>query len=78
MNCCIVSFCCIFFSICNSCGSKRSNNCVHSGASEQAVLYDPQQAESLIACGLLKRATAMTNSNSQSRCVLDINTYVGL
>ncbi|XP_055820202.1 kinesin-like protein KIN-6 isoform X2 [Solanum dulcamara] len=41
----------------------------------EAVLYDPQQAESLIACGLLKRATAMTNSNSQSsrsQCIINI------
>lgn len=56
-----------FFPVYNSCGSKRSNNCVRSGASEQAILYDPQQAESLIASGLLKRASAMTNSNNQSR-----------
>ncbi|XP_070038757.1 kinesin-like protein KIN-6 isoform X8 [Nicotiana tomentosiformis] len=42
---------------------------------QQAVLYDAQQAESLIACGLLKRATAMTNSNSQSsrsQCIINI------
>ncbi|XP_009766521.1 uncharacterized protein LOC107769072 isoform X4 [Nicotiana tabacum] len=41
----------------------------------EAVLYDAQQAESLIACGLLKRATAMTNSNSQSsrsQCIINI------
>lgn len=41
----------------------------------EAVLCDPQQAESLIACGLLKRATAMTNSNSQSsrsQCIINI------
>ncbi|XP_060178622.1 kinesin-like protein KIN-6 isoform X2 [Lycium barbarum] len=44
-------------------------------AMREAVLYDPQQAESLIACGLLKRATAMTNSNSQSsrsQCIINI------
>lgn len=41
----------------------------------EVVLYDPQQAESLIACGLLKRATAMTNSNSlssRSQCIINI------
>ncbi|KAK4338570.1 hypothetical protein RND71_043057 [Anisodus tanguticus] len=41
----------------------------------EAVLYDPQQAESLVACGLLRRATAMTNSNrqsSRSQCIINI------
>ncbi|KAG5590813.1 hypothetical protein H5410_041327 [Solanum commersonii] len=41
----------------------------------EAILYDPQQAESLIASGLLKRATAMTNSNNQSsrsQCIINI------
>lgn len=36
---------------------------------KQSVVCDVQQAEALIAQGMLKRATAMTNSNSQSRCV---------
>ncbi|XP_057794860.1 kinesin-like protein KIN-6 isoform X2 [Salvia miltiorrhiza] len=41
----------------------------------EAVVYDAQQAESLIARGMLKRATAMTNSNSQSsrsQCIINI------
>ncbi|XP_010324875.1 kinesin-like protein KIN-6 isoform X5 [Solanum lycopersicum] len=41
----------------------------------EAILYDPLQAESLIASGLLKRATAMTNSNNQSsrsQCIINI------
>ena len=34
---------------------------------KQVVISDVAQAESLIAQGMLKRCTAMTNSNSQSR-----------
>lgn len=36
---------------------------------EQVIINDAIQAESLIACGMLRRATAATNSNSQSRFV---------
>ncbi|KAL2522319.1 kinesin-like protein KIN-6 [Forsythia ovata] len=42
---------------------------------QEAVVCDAQQAESLIALGMLKRATAMTNSNSQSsrsQCIINI------
>ncbi|KAK6115193.1 hypothetical protein DH2020_007462 [Rehmannia glutinosa] len=42
---------------------------------QEAVVCDAQQAESLIAHGMLKRATAMTNSNSQSsrsQCIINI------
>ncbi|CAA0841162.1 ATP binding microtubule motor family protein [Striga hermonthica] len=42
---------------------------------QEAVVSDAQQAESLIAHGMLKRATAMTNSNSQSsrsQCIINI------
>ncbi|XP_052203662.1 kinesin-like protein KIN-6 [Diospyros lotus] len=42
---------------------------------KEVVICDVQQAESLIACGMLKRATAMTNSNSQSsrsQCIINI------
>ncbi|KAG6390632.1 hypothetical protein SASPL_148370 [Salvia splendens] len=41
----------------------------------EAVVNDAQQAESLIAYGMLKRATATTNSNSQSsrsQCIINI------
>lgn len=38
-------------------------------ACKQAMVYDAQQAESLISLGMAKRATATTNSNNQSRCV---------
>ncbi|KAK4390808.1 Kinesin-like protein KIN-6 [Sesamum angolense] len=41
----------------------------------EAVVSDAHQAESLIAQGMLKRATAMTNSNSQSsrsQCIINI------
>ncbi|XP_042036149.1 kinesin-like protein KIN-6 isoform X2 [Salvia splendens] len=41
----------------------------------EAVVNDAQQAESLIAHGMLKRATATTNSNSQSsrsQCIINI------
>ncbi|KAL6511876.1 hypothetical protein OROGR_021473 [Orobanche gracilis] len=42
---------------------------------QEAVVCDAQQAESLIAHGMLKRATATTNSNSQSsrsQCIINI------
>ncbi|KAI3464817.1 hypothetical protein Pfo_021480 [Paulownia fortunei] len=42
---------------------------------QEAVVCDAQQAESLIAHGMLKRATAMTNSNcqsSRSQCIINI------
>ncbi|KAL0360529.1 UNVERIFIED_CONTAM: Kinesin-like protein KIN-6 [Sesamum radiatum] len=42
---------------------------------QEAVVSDAHQAESLIAHGMLKRATAMTNSNSQSsrsQCIINI------
>ncbi|PIN17293.1 Kinesin-like protein [Handroanthus impetiginosus] len=42
---------------------------------QEAVFRDAQQAESLIAHGMLKRATAMTNLNSQSsrsQCIINI------
>ncbi|KAL2499316.1 ATP binding microtubule motor family protein [Abeliophyllum distichum] len=42
---------------------------------QEAVVCDAQQAECLIALGMLKRATAMTNSNSQSsrsQCIINI------
>ncbi|PWA68088.1 Kinesin, motor domain-containing protein [Artemisia annua] len=35
-----------------------------------AVIHDVQQAESFIASGMLKRSTAMTNSNLQSSFIL--------
>ncbi|KAL8144637.1 hypothetical protein AgCh_002998 [Apium graveolens] len=41
----------------------------------ESVVCDVQQAEALIAEGMLKRATAMTNSNSQSsrsQCIINI------
>ncbi|CAL5416052.1 unnamed protein product [Camellia sinensis] len=38
----------------------------------EVSISDVQQAESLIARGMLKRATAMTNSNSQSSCIINI------
>jgi len=34
---------------------------------EQVIISNTEQAESLIAQATLKRATAMTNTNSQSR-----------
>ncbi|GER57011.1 kinesin motor family protein [Striga asiatica] len=45
---------------------------------QEAVVCDAQRAESLIAHGMLKRATAMTNSNSQSsrsQCIINIRCY---
>lgn len=42
---------------------------------KQSTICDVQQAEALIAQGMLKRATAMTNSNSQSRCVHHVIWY---
>ncbi|KAK4429399.1 Kinesin-like protein KIN-6 [Sesamum alatum] len=42
---------------------------------QEAVVSDARQAESLIAHGMLKRATATTNSNSQSsrsQCIINI------
>ncbi|XP_020551208.1 kinesin-like protein KIN-6 isoform X2 [Sesamum indicum] len=42
---------------------------------QEAVVSDAHRAESLIAHGMLKRATAMTNSNSQSsrsQCIINI------
>ncbi|XP_057503208.1 kinesin-like protein KIN-6 isoform X1 [Actinidia eriantha] len=42
---------------------------------QEVAISDVQQAESLIARGMLKRATAMTNSNSQSsrsQCIINI------
>ncbi|GFP95249.1 kinesin-like protein kif3a [Phtheirospermum japonicum] len=42
---------------------------------QEAVVCDAQKAESLIAHGMLKRATATTNSNSQSsrsQCIINI------
>ncbi|KAL7117534.1 hypothetical protein ACP275_03G077100 [Erythranthe tilingii] len=42
---------------------------------QEALVCDAQQAESLIAYGMLKRATAMTNSNNQSsrsQCIINI------
>ncbi|KAJ9542378.1 hypothetical protein OSB04_028884 [Centaurea solstitialis] len=44
---------------------------------QEAVIHDTQQAESLIASGMLKRSTAMTNSNiqsSRSQCIINIRT----
>ncbi|KAH6775067.1 ATP binding microtubule motor family protein [Perilla frutescens var. hirtella] len=46
----------------------------------EAVVCNAQQAESLIARGMLKRATAMTNSNSQSsrsQCIINIRCSFG-
>lgn len=45
---------------------------------KQSVVCDVQQAEALIAQGMLKRATAMTNSNSQSRCVHYVYMWYGI
>ncbi|MFS8006895.1 putative plus-end-directed kinesin ATPase [Helianthus anomalus] len=45
------------------------------GLKEVEVINDVQQAESLIASGMLKRSTAMTNSNiqsSRSQCIINI------
>ncbi|XP_024966710.1 kinesin-like protein KIN-6 [Cynara cardunculus var. scolymus] len=42
---------------------------------QEAVIHDAQQAESFIASGIQKRSTAMTNSNIQSRCVLEVNLF---
>ncbi|XP_076959492.1 kinesin-like protein KIN-6 [Bidens hawaiensis] len=42
---------------------------------KEEVIQDVQQAESLIASGMLKRSTAMTNSNiqsSRSQCIINI------
>ncbi|KAA8537506.1 hypothetical protein F0562_027114 [Nyssa sinensis] len=42
---------------------------------QEVIISDVQEAESLIACGMLKRATAMTNSNNQSsrsQCIINI------
>ncbi|XP_076953312.1 kinesin-like protein KIN-6 [Bidens hawaiensis] len=42
---------------------------------KEEVIHDVQQAESLIASGMLKRSTAMTNSNiqsSRSQCIINI------
>ncbi|XP_056173193.1 kinesin-like protein KIN-6 isoform X2 [Syzygium oleosum] len=42
---------------------------------QEVIITDLEQAESLIACGMLKRATAMTNTNSQSsrsQCLINI------
>lgn len=36
---------------------------------KQIIISDAAQAESLIGRAMLKRATAMTNSNNQSRCM---------
>ncbi|CAN4115712.1 unnamed protein product [Withania somnifera] len=75
------------FEICSEKGkSERIFDLIQDGADlfvqqssikgiREAVLHDPQKAESLIACGLMKRATAMTNSNSQSsrsQCIINI------
>lgn len=40
---------------------------------KQIPISDARQAESLIAQAMLKRATGMTNANSQSRCVTVID-----
>ncbi|XP_059636412.1 kinesin-like protein KIN-6 [Cornus florida] len=43
---------------------------------QEVIIFDVQQAESLIARGMLKRATAMTNSNNQSsrsQCIINIH-----
>lgn len=42
------------------------------GNCEQVIISDAAQAESLIARAMLKRATAVTNANSQSRYVTSI------
>ncbi|KAK3007320.1 hypothetical protein RJ639_016736 [Escallonia herrerae] len=42
---------------------------------QETTVYDAQQAESLIARGMIRRATAMTNSNNQSsrsQCIINI------
>ncbi|KAI6687653.1 hypothetical protein NL676_024481 [Syzygium grande] len=42
---------------------------------QEVIITGLEQAESLIACGMLKRATAMTNTNSQSsrsQCLINI------
>ncbi|XP_030541570.1 kinesin-like protein KIN-6 isoform X2 [Rhodamnia argentea] len=42
---------------------------------QEVIITDLEQADSLIACGMLKRATAMTNTNSQSsrsQCLINI------
>ncbi|KAL8237582.1 hypothetical protein R6Q59_018663 [Mikania micrantha] len=42
---------------------------------KEEVIHDVQEAESLIASGMLKRSTAMTNSNiqsSRSQCIINI------
>ncbi|XP_071695265.1 kinesin-like protein KIN-6 [Rutidosis leptorrhynchoides] len=42
---------------------------------QEVVIHDVQEAESLIAYGMLKRSTAMTNSNiqsSRSQCIINI------
>ncbi|KAJ4823535.1 hypothetical protein Tsubulata_034188 [Turnera subulata] len=46
---------------------------------QEVPISDAAQAEALIACALLKRATATTNSNShssRSQCVINIHTVV--
>ncbi|CAK7341665.1 unnamed protein product [Dovyalis caffra] len=47
---------------------------------QEVAISSAAQAESLIACAMLKRTTAMTNSNSQSsrsQCIINIHSFVG-
>ncbi|KAG8377938.1 hypothetical protein BUALT_Bualt08G0085900 [Buddleja alternifolia] len=75
------------FEICSEKGkAERMIDLLHDGGDmcmqysilkglQETVIRDAQQAESLIAHGMLKRATAMTNSNSQSsrsQCIINI------
>ncbi|KAJ6763215.1 KINESIN-LIKE PROTEIN KIF23 [Salix purpurea] len=46
---------------------------------QEVVISSAAQAESLIACAMLKRTTAMTNTNSQSsrsQCIINIHSFV--
>ncbi|KAK7859218.1 kinesin-like protein kin-6 [Quercus suber] len=46
---------------------------------QEVAISDAGQAESLIACSMLKRATGMTNANSQSsrsQCIINISSVV--
>ncbi|XP_073134155.1 kinesin-like protein KIN-6 [Henckelia pumila] len=75
------------FEICSEKGkAERMIDLLHDGGEmcmqqsvvrglQEVVVFDTQQAELLIAQGMLKRSTAMTNSNSQSsrsQCIINI------
>ncbi|CAI9116969.1 OLC1v1018270C1 [Oldenlandia corymbosa var. corymbosa] len=82
------NFCLSMFEICSENGkSERIFDLLREGNEvflqqstikglEELVINDALQAESLIACGMLRRATAATNSNSQSsrsQCIINIS-----